>query len=300
MTDRLQELAATLAAGGPLDEADALALAAEPDILALGMLADDVRRRKHGDETTFVRVAEVAMPVAGGAVDLPEAAGEVRLRGPIDSRAGAVAAVRTLLGAAGAVPLSAFSLADIERAASADGSPLADWLRALRDAGLTLVAEAPIDGLRDAERALAAVRDAGLTVARVTVTRGTGAGGRLAQLQQVASLQRSVGGLRSFAPLATTWDAAVPSTGFDDVRQVAVARLMLEHVPSIQVDWRLYGPKLAQVALTVGADDLDAVSPIDDLSEGRRRSPIEEVRRNIRAASLVPIERDGNYERREA
>jgi 2-iminoacetate synthase ThiH len=58
----------------------------------------------------------------------------------------------------------------------------------------------------------------------------------------------------------------------------------------------LYGPKLAQVALTMGADDLDAVSPVDDLREGRRRAPLEEVLRNIRAAGMQPLERNGRFE----
>ena len=52
----------------------------------------------------------------------------------------------------------------------------------------------------------------------------------------------------------------MPTTGFDDVKRVALARLVVDNIPSIQVDWALYGPKLAQVALTVGADDVDGVS----------------------------------------
>jgi aminodeoxyfutalosine synthase len=67
-------------------------------------------------------------------------------------------------------------------------------------------------------------------------------------------------------------------------------------VESIQVDWSLYGPKLAQIALTVGADDVDGVSAEDDMSEGRRRAPLEEVRRNIRAAGQDPIERTGRFD----
>ena len=67
-------------------------------------------------------------------------------------------------------------------------------------------------------------------------------------------------------------------------------------MPTIQVDWTLYGPKLAQVALTVGADDIDAVSPEDDVSLGRRRAPLEEIRRNIRAAGQEPVERNGRFE----
>jgi aminodeoxyfutalosine synthase len=109
-------------------------------------------------------------------------------------------------------------------------------------------------------------------------------------------LQYDVAVIPGFAPLPRQTNPAVPTTGFDDVKRVALARLFLEHVPSIQVDWSLYGPKLAQVALTVGANDVDAVSPLDDLSEGRRRAPVEEIRRNIRAAGLDPIERDGRFD----
>jgi hypothetical protein len=61
------------------------------------------------------------------------------------------------------------------------------------------------------------------------------------------------------------------------------------------VDWPLYGPKLAQVGLTFGADDVDGVSPVEETGEGRRRAPLEEIRRNITAASGEPIERDGLF-----
>ena len=79
------------------------------------------------------------------------------------------------------------------------------------------------------------------------------------------------------------------------MKTVALARILLD-VPHVQVDWALHGPKLAQVALTFGADDVDRVSPVDDVAEGRRRAPLEEIRRNIRAASLDPVERDGRFE----
>ena len=73
-----------------------------------------------------------------------------------------------------------------------------------------------------------------------------------------------------------------------------MARL-LTPVDHIQVDWLRYGPKLAQVALTFGADDVDGVSPADEVAEGRRRAPLEEIRRNIRAASAEPVERDARF-----
>ena len=70
------------------------------------------------------------------------------------------------------------------------------------------------------------------------------------------------------------------------MRAVALVRLALPSVQNIQVDWAQYGPKLAQVALTFGANDLDRVSTIDDETLGRRRTSVEDVRRNIAAAGF--------------
>jgi 2-iminoacetate synthase ThiH len=64
------------------------------------------------------------------------------------------------------------------------------------------------------------------------------------------------------------------------------------------VDWLLYGPKLAQVALTFGADDFDGV-PAETGSVnllGPRRTTLEDVRRNIRAAALTPVARNARFE----
>ena len=77
---------------------------------------------------------------------------------------------------------------------------------------------------------------------------------------------------------------------------VALARLAAPGIRHVQVDWQRYGPKLAQVALTFGADDLDNVSPSDDAPDGRRRSVVEEVRRNIEAAGFTAVQRDGDFQ----
>ena len=136
---------------------------------------------------------------------------------------------------------------------------------------------------------------AGLALARLTVDQSP-AVDPLPLLKSVADLQRSIAVVRAFAPLSRRVNPSAPSTGYDDVKRVALARIVADNVPSIQVDWSLYGPKLAQVALTVGADDVDAVSPEDDLSQGYRRSPLEEIRRNIRAAGFEPVERSGRFD----
>ena len=49
------------------------------------------------------------------------------------------------------------------------------------------------------------------------------------------------------------------------------------------------------MALTFGADDIDGVSASDEAPEGRRRAPLEEIRRNIEAAGFEPVERDGRF-----
>ncbi len=139
------------------------------------------------------------------------------------------------------------------------------------------------------------VNISGMALARLTVSRWPDVETPVF-LKQVARVQYQVGVIRSFAPLPRRTTPAAPTTGYDDVKKVALARLFLEDVASIQVDWALYGPKLAQVALTVGADDLDAVSPSDEAPDGPRRSPLQDVCRNIRAAGFEPVERNGRRE----
>ena len=119
------------------------------------------------------------------------------------------------------------------------------------------------------------------------------AGDRAAFWLEVGELQRRFGSIESINPLPLSLSAFKPTTGYEDVKAVAIARLAAPQVPHIQVDWLRYGPKLAQVALTFGADDVDGVSASDAAPEGRRRAPIEEIRRNIEAAGFEPVERGG-------
>jgi aminodeoxyfutalosine synthase len=193
------------------------------------------------------------------------------------------------------VPLSAFSLADLEQLAGLERVTLRALLEELQAAGLELVAEAPFDRLQNPRRSLEEVNIAGLALARLTVDRLPSMD-TCALYREVATLQQAVGVIRTFAPLPRRVNPSVPTTGFEDVKRVALARLVVDNVPSIQVDWSLYGAKLAQVALTVGANDVDAVSAVDETGEGRRRAPLEEIRRNIRAAGQEPIERNGRFD----
>ena len=269
-------------------------LAASHDIITLGMHADEARRARHGARTTFVRVAELSAEL-DATTDCPRRAREIRIIGTPSTRAAAVDRVRAVVSTARGVPVSAFSLADMEALAAREQITLRALLEELRAAGLELVSDAPLDRLQDPRRAIEEVNIAGLALARLTIHQLPSADS-YDLLKQVVALQRTVGVIRAFAPLPRKMNPAVPTTGYEDVKRVALARLIVHNVPSIQVDWALYGPKLAQVALTVGADDVDGVSPVDDMSEGRRRAPLEEIRRNIRAAGLEPVERDGRFQ----
>ena len=270
------------------------ALAASHDIISLGIAADEERRSRHGTRTTYVRVADVdAAP--GGALAIPPAAGEIRIVGTAATKAAALQRVNEVVAVAAGKPVSGYSLADLEMLAAQERVTLRDLLEQLRAAGLELVAEAPFDRLRDPKRSIEEVNIAGMRLARLTIHQ-LPTNDIESLYKQIAALQYDVAVIPGFAPLPRKMNAAVPTTGFDDVKRVALARLFLDRVPSIQVDWSLYGPKLAQVALTVGANDVDAVSPLDDGAEGRRRAPLEEIRRNIRAAGLDPVERDGRFD----
>ena len=275
-------------------DAELTAYASSHDIISLGVAADDARRQRHGARTTVVRVADVDS-APGAPISIPPSSGEVRIVGVPVSRAAAVQRVREVVAAAGRTPVSAYSLADLEQLAATEQVPLRSLLEELRSAGLELVAQAPFDRLRDARLAIEEVNIAGLALARLTIDKLPTAD-IPALYREVAALQHNVGVIKAFAPLPRSMNPAVPTTGYDDVRRVALARLFVDNIPSIQVDWALYGPKLAQVALTVGADDLDSVSPLDEAEEGRRRAPLEEIRRNIRAAALDAVERDGRFD----
>ena len=100
----------------PVSDAELSTLAASYDIITLGVKADEVRRARHGTRTTFVRVADVACE-PGTAVEVPAAAGEVRIVGTPESRAAALQRVREVAPASRHAPLSGFSLAELEHLA---------------------------------------------------------------------------------------------------------------------------------------------------------------------------------------
>jgi aminodeoxyfutalosine synthase len=279
-------------AGDSLTPDEVRALASTSDVLAIGMLADAAKRRFHGRQTTFLRVADYPLTPPGEQTVLP-AAKEVRVIGTPDTLAAAVDGVRRARALAGGRTVSAFSWTDVERM-TPEGPARDAALGQLRSAGLDALAELPLDQLGDAEDVVARLVHAGFRQLRLTVSKPW-AGGREELFFRADRLQQRFGCIQSLGPLPLTLGAFRPTTGYEDVKAVALARLAAPQVPSIQVDWRRYGPKLAQVALTFGADDIDGVSASDEAPEGRRRQALEEIRRNIEAAGFEAVERDGRF-----
>lgn len=283
-------VAAQVRAGQRLSADAIAALAAVHDILALGALADDCRRARHGARTTFVRVHTLDVHTMDRWEAAPAAAREVRLTGTPGTLDHALQAVRAARALAGDCVVRGFAL---EEVAALGGR---EAYSALAAAGLHEAAfVSPGPG---AAALVAESRHAGLCVRVIGTTHAPG--DRAAWLLEARALADAVDGMVAAAPLPRSQDRTTPTTGFDDVRTIALTRLVLDHVPTVQVDWGLYGPKLAQIALTVGADDLDAVPAVDDLAKGLRRATLEDVRRNITAAALVPAERDGRFQRLDA
>lgn len=285
-------------AGEPLTRSEMERLLVSPNLVEVGALAETARKARLGDVVTYGRVGsgQGRTGVVPGSDP-----GEVRLLGVPSSVDEARAWVRAAAAATpSGVPLTGFSLADLIALVSGDHLELASLAASLRAEGLEAIAEVPLDAVGDTENAVEVVRalhHGGLAAWRATVREASTLAARLDLIERAAEVQRQTGAFRAFAPLPSVDPAASPATGFDDVRTVAAARLMAASIPAIQLDWSLYGPKLAQVAINYGASDIDGINPTDDASLGQRRSPVEDIERQIRAAFAVPARRNGRYER---
>jgi len=279
-----------LSGGVPLDRADYLTLSATTDLVQLGLLASDVRRRRTGDDVTYVRVVEhrVGNPLPDA---WPETAGEIRLLGAPPTAEAAIAKAWAAVERANGIPVTAWALADLV-ALTKDLDGLGTLARGLREAGIAGIADVRLDLVEDS--AVQWVVDNGLGVPVVGLHDAPAS--PVVFLRRVALLQKLTKAIKAVAPLPKHTSAEAPSTGYDDTKLVALATLLVDNVDRVQVDWRQHGAKLSQVALLFGASDVDGVPASDDAPLGPRRAPLEEVRRNVAAASLNPVARTARFE----
>ncbi len=128
---------------------------------------------------------------------------------------------------------------------------------------------------------------------------------RVEHMAALRELQDVTGGFVCFIPLAfqpsnTPLGEMAPTTGVDDLKTIAVSRLMLDNFAHIKAYWVMLTVKLAQTALYFGADDFDGTVVEEKIGhmagaqsqQAMTRSEIEGI---IRAAGFDPVERDSLF-----
>lgn len=128
---------------------------------------------------------------------------------------------------------------------------------------------------------------------------------RVDHLLRLRQAQDESGGFQAFIPLAfqpknSSLSHLPSTTGVDDLKTMAVARLLLDNFRHIKTYWVMTGLKLAQAALFFGANDMDGtvveevISLMADAGHGQAVAKAELVRM-IRDVGRTPVERDALY-----
>ncbi|WP_258359848.1 aminofutalosine synthase MqnE [Moorella sulfitireducens (nom. illeg.)] len=229
--------------------------------------------------------------------------------------------IRAVRRAAPGACIQAFDAVEIDFIASRAGLPVADVLQELRQAGLDSLpgggAEifAPavrrrlcakkIDGRRWLHVHETAHRLGIPTNATMLYGHLETAADRVDHLLALRELQDRTGGFLAFIPLAfhpanTAFSDLPGTTGVDDLKVLAISRLLLDNFRHIKAFWIMMGPKLAQVALHFGVNDLDGTVREEHIFHDAgaatpQYQPTESFLQSIRAAGRIPVERDTLY-----
>lgn len=219
------------------------------------------------------------------------------------------------------VVIKAFTAVEIDHLSRMSGLSLSDTIERLKAAGLAMVpgggAEIlskrmhdrlfpkKIDGDRWLE-VMEKIHTAGLT-ANATMLYGhlETIRERVDHLIKLRELQDRTHGFSAFIPLAfhsanTALYDLPPTTAHDDLKTIAIARLILDNFDHIKAYWVMIGEKLAQVALSFGADDLDGTiieEKITHMAGAKSALGLsrEQIQRFIETAGFEAVERDSFY-----
>ena len=336
-----------------LDAADAIALLHSADLLALGAMADHVRRRDAGDEVYFIAnrhinhtnvcrnrclfcafshddgdadaytlsvdevVAKAREKLTGGITEIHIVGGE-HPDLPFDYYLDMMRGLKEL---APDVHIQAFTASEIAHLAKIADRSVPQVLAELKAAGLGSLpgggAEVFSGRVRDLICArkisgqewldvMRAAHEAGLRSNATMLYGHVETAEELADhLLRLRALQDDTGGFNAFIPLsfqpANTGLSELPGpTGYDDLKVLAVGRLVLDNFRHVKAFWINVGLKLAQVSLAFGVNDLDGtvveekISHAAGVDTGQELTRAELVR-VIRAAGRVPVERDTLY-----
>ena len=119
--------------------------------------------------------------------------------------------------------------------------------------------------------------------------------------------QDETSGFMTFIPLAfhpenTKLDHLKKATAVEDLRNIAVARLLLDNFPHVKAFWIMISPRVAQIALSYGADDIDGTVTTEEIVHAAGAGTSQNLTRGdlvtlIREAGREPVERDTLYRR---
>ena len=130
---------------------------------------------------------------------------------------------------------------------------------------------------------------------------------RIDHLMRLRDLQDITGGFNAFIPLKyRNFGNSMSEIGevpiIDDLRTLAMSRLILDNLPHIKAYWVMYGKQTTEMALSFGADDVDGT--IDDSTkiysmagadDARPRMSVEQMREMVARAGFRAVERDTFY-----
>jgi len=124
-------------------------------------------------------------------------------------------------------------------------------------------------------------------------------------LDRLRRLQDETGGFQTYIPLSfhpanNEWSHLPGPSALDELREIAVGRLMLDNIAHVKAYWIMLGIEIAQLALAFGADDVDGTVVEEHIyHDAGARTPQEvqreELVRWIRDAGRTPVERDTLY-----
>ncbi len=282
------------------------------DLIGIGMEADAVRRRLHPEGVVSYAVER---RIDCGGLDGAAGAGFeliCRQAGETLEAGGTGVAIERAFISGRDVGWFERLFAGVKRRHSAI------WLRGLnapevmglaRDAGLSVretllrLRDAGLDSIAGDGAELAApaawvevhrvAHGAGMRTAAVMAF---GAGETLEQrvdcLEAVRRLQEETGGFAAFLPLSfqAGGRALDDATAVENLKTLAIARMVLENIENVESDWAAQGLKVRQMALRFGGNDVGPVM----LGEAAGSSE-EDLRRVIRDAGFRPVQRDGPY-----
>ncbi|MDR3791786.1 MAG: aminofutalosine synthase MqnE [Terracidiphilus sp.] len=219
------------------------------------------------------------------------------------------------------VHIKAFTMVEINFLARIAKLPVAETLRQLREAGVdsmpgggaeifadrvrSVICDHKIDGNEWLQTARLAHQMGFKSNATMLYGHVENDEDRVDHLLKLRALQDETGGFQAFIGLAfhpenTALDHLPPTTGLGDLRQIAVARLLLDNFPHIKAYWQMLTPKIAQIALRFGADDMDGTVVEEKIyHDAGATTPqgmtLKDISRLITEAGRVPVERDTLY-----